>query len=143
MGVAWSYKIFKANAESVYSDIQNIEEKTPQNVVDYAQNHPESELHKCFTWDDGKAANEWRKQEARQVMRCLVFTKEETSEPTHIRVLQKASTTYEPVKKILRNNDEYKALLNRAYAELRAFRERYKNLIELEAILDAIDSTLL
>ena len=139
MSVAWSYNLFKADAEKVYSDIEKIAEKTPQNLVDYAQAHPKSELHKCFTWDDAKAANEYRKTEARQVLRLLVFVDEKEEEPTKIRVLQKTSESYEPVKKILRDEDEYKALLARAKAELKSFRERYKNLAELEEILTLID----
>ena len=139
MKVAWSMKLFKADAEKVHSELETIETKSPQNIVDYAEEHPDSELHKCFTWDDSKAANEWRKQEARQVVRLLVFADDETKQPTQIRVLQKATDAYEPVKTIVRNNDEYAKLLARAKAELKAFRERYKQINELEKVLDAID----
>lgn len=144
MAIAWSYKLFKANAEKVYSDINQIEEKTPQNLVDYAEEHPDCELYKCFTWDDRKAANEYRKSEARQVLRLLVY-KEDTEEdeaPTMIRVLQNVEQEYKPVKLIVKNNDEYKSLLKRAKAELAAFRLRYKQIAELETVLDAIDEIL-
>lgn len=139
MKVAWSMKLFKADAEKVHSELETIGTKSPQNIVDYAEEHPDSELHKCFTWDDSKAANEWRKQEARQVCRLLVFADDETDEPTQIRVLQKATDAYEPVKTIVRNNDEYAKLLARAKAELKAFRERHKQINELEKVLEAID----
>ena len=139
MAVFWSMKYFKADANKVYEELETIALKTPQNIVDYAEANPSSELHKCFTWDDSKAANEWRKQEARQVVRLLVFEDEETNTPSKIRVLQKTTDAYEPVTRIVRNKDEYEALLERAYAELRAFRERYKNLAELEQILELID----
>ena len=139
MKVAWSMKLFKADAEKVHSELETIETKSPQNIVDYAEEHPDSELYKCFTWDDRKAANEWRKAEARQVVRLLVFADDETKQPTQIRVLQKATDAYEPVKTIVRNNDEYAKLLARAKAELKAFRERYKQINELEKVLDAID----
>lgn len=139
MKVAWSMKLFKADAEKVHSELETIGTKSPQNIVDYAEEHSDSELHKCFTWDDSKAANEWRKQEARQVCRLLVFADDETNEPTQIRVLQKATDAYEPVKTIVRNNDEYAKLLARAKAELKAFRERYKQINELEKVLEAID----
>lgn len=140
MSVVWSMKLFKADAGKVYADLEKIKEKTPQNIVDYAQSHPKSELYKCFTWDDTKAANEWRKYEARQVVRLLVFKDDEKDEPTKIRVLQKASTAYEPVKQIIRDEDEYKKLLARAKAELQSFKERYKTLAELEEVLEAIDA---
>lgn len=139
MAIAWSMKLFKADAEKVYSELETIGTKSPQNIVDYAEEHPDSELHKCFTWDDSKAANEWRKAEARQVVRLLVFADDETKQPTQIRVLQKATDAYEPVKTIIRNNGEYAKLLARAKAELKAFRERYKQINELEKVLDAID----
>ena len=144
MAIAWSYNLFKANAEKVYSDINQIEEKTPQNLVDYAEEHPDCELYKCFTWDDRKAANEYRKTEARQVLRLLVY-KEDTEEdeaPTMIRVLQNVEQEYKPVKLIVKNNDEYQTLLKRAKAELAAFRLRYKQIAELETVLDAIDEIL-
>lgn len=140
MAVMWSMKMFRADAEKVYSDLENIGELSPQNVVDYAQEHPDSELYKCFTWDDTKAANEWRKQEARQVMRLLVFEDKETEQPTKIRVLQNCADEYVPVKLIVKNKDEYQKLLERAYAELQSFRERYKNIVELEQIFEIIDS---
>lgn len=144
MAIAWSYNLFKANAEKVYSDINQIEEKTPQNLVDYAEEHPDCELYKCFTWDDRKAANEYRKSEARQVLRLLVYTEdtEEDEEPIQIRVLQNVEQEYKPVKLIVKNNDEYKTLLKRAKAELAAFRVRYKQIAELETVLDAIDEIL-
>ena len=139
MSVVWSMKLFKADANKVYADLEKIKEKTPQNIVDYAEAHPKSELHKCFTWDDSKAANEFRKQQARRVIQLLVFQDEKEEEPTKIRVMQRASESYEPVKMIVRDKDEYKALLARAKAELKAFKERYKNLVELEQILELID----
>ena len=142
MAVMWSMKLFKADANKVYEDLEKIQEKTPQNIVDYAADHPESELHKCFTWDDTKAANEWRKCEARQVVRLLVFEDESEEEPTKVRVLQKTAEAYKPVTQIVRNEDEYKELLKRAKAELASFKERYKTLVELEAVLEAIDAII-
>ena len=143
MAVIWSMKLFKADAEKVYSDLENITEKTPQNVVDYASEHPDSELYKCFTWDDSKAANEYRKAEARQVMRLLVVREDKEEEPRQFRVLQKASESYVPVQKFVRNEEEYQALLKRAYAELQAFKERYQSLVELEDVIEVIDTLLL
>ena len=142
MSVVWSMKLFKADAGKVYADLEKIAEKTPQNIVNYAQSHPKSELYKCFTWDDTKAANEWRKQEARQVVRLLVFEDDNTEEPTKVRVLQKTADAYKPVTQIVRNEEEYKELLKRAKAELSSFRERYKTLVELEEVLEAIDAFL-
>ena len=139
MSVVWSMKLFNADAQKVYNEIEAINNKTPQNLVDYAAANPDSELHKCFTWNDAKAANEYRKEQARRVMQLLVFREDEKEETTHIRVMQKASDEYKPVVQIVRDKDEYKKLLARAKAELKQFRERYKKLVELEQILELID----
>lgn len=139
MEATWSIKKFDADAGKVYSDLMQVSERTPENIVEYAELHPDSELYKCFTWDNSKAAHKWRLQEARQVVCTLVFKDTEKKEPTKIRIMQHTDTGYEPVKMIVKHKDEYEALLERAWAELRAFKERYKNLAELEEILALID----
>ena len=129
----------KADAEFVYQEFLQTD-GTPQGLVDYAAEHPDSEVYKCFTWDDEKAANLYRLTEARQVIRHLVFTEEDGTTPTKIRVIQRSSDRYEPIKTIMRDVDEYQRLLDRAYAELQSFKERYKNLVELEEVFEAIDA---
>lgn len=64
--VEWKIKgLYKANAEKVYSEIKELGESfSPADVVEAAKDK-NSELHKCFTWDDTVAAEKWRKQEAR------------------------------------------------------------------------------
>lgn len=49
----------KQEIESIGDDVK------PRQIVDYAKN-PETELHKCFTWDNDVAAEKWRLYEARQ-----------------------------------------------------------------------------
>lgn len=44
---------------------------TPVEVLEAAQS-PGSPLHRYFTWDDSKAAQQWRINEARQVLRSIV-----------------------------------------------------------------------
>lgn len=141
MSVMWSMKFFKADAEKVHDELQTLEEITPQNIVDYAKDE-NTELHKCFNWDDTYCANEYRKQTARKVVQFLVVKEDnppEDREPIKIRVMQNTGRVYEPVQRIIQKEDEYKKLLERAYAELRAFKQRYKSLVELEEILALID----
>ncbi len=59
------------DAEKVFKELEKISEKTPMNIVEKAKND-KSEMHKCFTWDEGKAAEAWRLQEARQMVNHLV-----------------------------------------------------------------------
>jgi anion-transporting ArsA/GET3 family ATPase len=139
MAVVWKMSIFSANAEKCYQEILSIgKAATPQQILDYARN-PDSELHKCFEWDDTVAAEKYRLQQARTVVCQLVHVDEKKPEPQKIRLLQRASEGYMPIRMIVRNELEYEKLLERARAELRAFKQRYHTLVELEEILALID----
>lgn len=128
-----------ADAEKCYQEIQTIGESvTPKQILDYARN-PETELHKCFEWNDTIAAEQYRLQQARLIVCHLVTVDESKPEPQKIRVMQHIDECYKPVKLIVRNKTEYESLLERARAELRAFKNRYHTLVELEEILALID----
>ncbi len=43
---------------------------TPQEVVEAARDEGTA-LHECFTWDDGEAAERWRLEEARELIRSV------------------------------------------------------------------------
>lgn len=141
MAIVWKLSgLYKANAEKVYSEIRSIgEEATAKQILDYARDE-NTELHKCFEWDDSVAAERWRQQQARVLVCNLVYEEPESQAPTKIRVMQSTeSNTYKPVRLILQNKTEYEQLLEKALAELRAFKRRYQNLAELEEILALID----
>jgi len=141
MAVVWKFSgVFRGDAEKIYSEIQSIgEEATAKQILDYARDE-NTELHKCFEWDDSIAAERWRLQQARLIVGNLVYQEPEKQEPTKIRVLQSTeNNTYKPVRLILQNKSEYEQLLEQALAELHAFKERYKNLSELEEILALIE----
>lgn len=140
MSVEWKFKAYKADANKVYSEIQSIGENvTPKQIVEYARDE-NSELHKCFEWNNDVAAEKWRIQQARLLVCNIVYSEPATQEPTKIRVMQATdSNSYKPVTFIMKNKTEYEALLERALTELKAFKERYKNLAELEEILALIE----
>ena len=58
----------------------------PDDIVNAARNG-DSELHKCFTWDDSEAAEKWRKSEARQLMYRLVIKEQEVPKDRNQNVL--------------------------------------------------------
>lgn len=141
--VEWKIKgLFKADAEQVYNEITSIgEEVSPQEIVDMAAD-PNTELHKCFTWDDTDAANKWRKQEARMVSCNLVVKytdKKGNSENLRVLVQAERGRSYTPVTLITRNDDAYAETLRRAKAELSVFKKKYQQVRELEEIIALID----
>lgn len=130
-----------ADAQLVADEISAIgDAPTAADIVDAARDE-RSELHKCFEWDDSVAAENWRKKQARDIVHHLVFVEEQVPADRpeiRIRYTEAAGSGYKETKKIVRNEDAYKALLSQAYAELRAFKVKYSMLSELQEILDLI-----
>lgn len=143
MEVEWKIDgIFKANAQKVYEEIGD-RKVTPEEVLEQARNDEDSELHKCFEWNDSIAAEKYRLTQARQIIQLLVIKPEKKEEP-QVRVFQITTETnnYQPVRLFLEQPDEYKALLQRAKNELSALEARYKTLSELEAVFAEIDKII-
>ena len=143
MEVEWKINgIFKANAQKVYEEI-GCRKVTPEDVLEQARNNENSELHKCFEWNDSIAAEKYRLTQARQIIQLLVIKPEKKEEP-QVRVFQITTETnnYQPVRLFLEQPDEYKALLQRAKNELSAFKTRYKTLSELETVFNEIDKVI-
>ena len=133
------------DAGKVYSEIQDCgEDYTAEDVLERARDS-ESELHKCFEWDDTVAAEKYRLTQARLVIANLVVeVKRDKKEPTEFRVYQSNGREkgYAKSTVIARDIDRYAELLNRAKAELDSFRRRYANIVELESVIEEIEKVL-
>lgn len=142
--VEWKVKgLYKADAETVYREITSLGDKfSPEDIVEAAKDES-SELHKCFEWDDEKAAQKWRLHTARMLVNQLVV-RTETSDniPVAVRVISSASeiNTYVPTKMLIKSESDYADLLARAKRELQAFQQKYATLSELQDIFTAIDA---
>lgn len=136
----WRVKgIYKADAQKVADEIGN-DKITPQEMIERARNE-QSELHKCFEWNDTIAAEKYRLQQARIVLSMLVFKpKAEEEQPVRIFSLTTEKSVYQPTKQFLVQADEYQDLLKRALAELEAFKRKYRTINELEGLFEAIDA---
>lgn len=129
----------KADAQSVAEEIMEIgEAATPEQIVERAKD-PDSELHKLFTWDDTKAAANWRKYEARQIVCHLIIKETVREDAPPARVFYVTDNGYQQTTLIFQKTDEREALLKRAWGELRAFKAKYSMLQELADILALID----
>lgn len=136
--------LHKANAQLVAEEIASIgDSATPAQIVDKARD-PGSELHKCFEWDDSKAAESYRIQQARQVVCHLVIreTVREHKPPIRFFFKPESGTGYHPTQVIARNQDSYQALLKSAMHDLEALRVKYLSLVELETIFEEIDNLI-
>ena len=139
--------VFKADANKCYEEIQQIgDEVKPEQVLNIARNE-NTELHKCFDWNDTSAAEKYRLHQARQVMKNLIIVTRDNEaqdrEPIQFRVMMKNdasfSSGYKQTIVMVQNEDEYKKLLETAYKELHSFKQKYSCLTELSEILALID----
>lgn len=138
--ITWKFDgLYKGNAEKCYSEVESLEQATPENVLEYARNE-NTELHKCFEWNDTVAAELYRLKQAREIIVSFVIKSEEKEQP-QIRAFQITTerNVYQPTRLFLQQPDQYKELLKRAKQELQAFKQRYKMLSELAEIFDEID----
>lgn len=134
--------VFKADAQKVADEISSIGLSVkPEEIVDKARDE-NTELHKCFEWDDTKAAEKYRVYQARQIV-CHLIIREVNDEPQkrEVRFFYKTDNQegYKPVSYIMRNEDEYHKLLDRALTELKAFQRKYSTLKELDGLFEAIN----
>ena len=143
----WGTFKFKADAQKCADEIMEIceelESATPQQILEKARDS-NTELHKCFTWDDTEAAEKWRISEARAVVRNLKIIEQKPDkqpEPTTIRVFYKTDNEsgYKPTKLILKKTDEYKSLVERCRSELLAIKQKSNSISEYEEIWEMIN----
>ena len=142
--------IIKADANKVANEMYNIgqingnDEFTPQELVNYARNNPNSELYKCFEWNDTIAAEKYRIRQAGDVIRFLritIPTEEGNLQKTKIRLFVNTNNydnSYKATEIVFQNKTEYDKLLAEANAELQAFKQKYKGIKELGKILALI-----
>lgn len=139
MTVTWRVAgIYKADAQKVAEEI-GTEKITPEEVLEKARDK-NSELNKCFEWNDSVAAEKYRLQQAGNVIRMLVYESEnKDAEPIRYLHLTTETHTYQPTKSFLVQKDEYQSLLKRAKAELETFKRKYHTITELEEVFKAME----
>lgn len=116
----------------------------PQDVVDDAENEA-SPLHKYFQWDDDKAANSYRKVQARNLIRCITIVKEEldnTPIPAFVHVSdgsgKNSDEGYLEIDVVISEGRYRRQKVNQAIDELFSWKEKYEMYSELEGLFKAI-----
>ena len=138
MKVEWRIDgIYKADAQKVADEIGN-DRISPAEVLEKARD-VNSELHKCFEWNDSIAAEKYRLQQARGILINLVYKeKESNAEPVRTFQITSQRNVYQPTVSFVVQEDEYQNLLKRAKSELESFKKRYHTLSELQEVFEAI-----
>lgn len=114
-------------------------ELTPQNVVDEArpEDHP---LHHKFEWDDRVAGEEYRKSQARELIRSVRVSYRAPSGDEHkVRAFHSVRTptsqAYEPVEEIAEDPFKRQMVLRQMEIEWRAMWRRYSHFEEFTQLV--------
>ena len=143
--VQWKIEgIFRADAERCWEEIQGLGDGvTPEKVVEIAASE-DSELHKCFEWDDTQAARMYRIDQARKVIRNIVYVPGKPQQaPVRVLSISSERTVYRPTIELVRDPDEYERLSRRAFNDWEAFKRRYSTIVELREAFDAMDEAFI
>lgn len=135
-----------ANVVGSYLELLRLQHKgelTPQDVVTDARNS-NSPLHPFFEWDDGAAAEHYRLQQARGLIRSVVAIYVQEDRPAtrvraYVHVPEKGAPHYRDTAQAMSAKKTRDLVLQRAWRELQAWRTRYRDLKQFADVFEAID----
>lgn len=118
-------------------------ELTPKDVLDDAR-HDNSPLHSFFEWNDGAAAEAYRLQQARGLIRSVVAIYTRPDMPAvrtkmFVHIAESGAPHYREASHAMSQKKTREMVLQRAWTELKAWRERYKSLREFADLFAVID----
>lgn len=109
----------------------------PVDVVSFARD-PQTALHAEFEWDDDKAAEQYRLEQARQIIRCAVRVIGDGRPPirAYVSLLsdRQAGDSYRDVFDVMSTPSLRDQLLAQALREAESWRLRYEHLVELQSV---------
>lgn len=115
----------------------------PEHVVEFARD-PATAVHGWFDWSDASAAEKYRLEQARMLIRIMVATVDGASDPVRVNVSimedrKQPGGGYRSLEDVMADPDMRRKVLKTALVELSAARRRYKALNELAEVFSAID----
>jgi hypothetical protein len=119
-------------------------EITPQDILEDAR-HDNSPLHSFFEWDDSAAAEHYRLQQARGLIRAVVAVYVRDDKPAvrtraYVHVPEPSAPHYREATHAMSQAKTRKMVLDRAMNELRAWKAKYRDLEEFAALVKIIDT---
>ena len=118
-------------------------ELQPKDVVEDARN-PNSPLHSYFEWNDGAAADAYRLHQARGLIRAVVAVYVRDEQPAirtkaFVHIPEPSAPHYRSAADAMSTAKTRDLVLQRAWRDLQAWRQRYREIKELSAIFQVID----
>lgn len=127
-------------AGSVMDGLSRDGNLTPAALVD-ASRAEDAPLHGEFEWDDGVAAEAYRRTQAGYLIRSIEVVVERGSEPVraYLPVHLEQDCGYVPIQRVMEKPVLVDQALSDAKREMVAFRRKYARLSELAGVMRAID----
>jgi hypothetical protein len=105
-----------------------------------------SPLHSCFEWDNSKAAEAFRLEQARGLIRTYVTVISEENHPQDVFVSlstdRKTGGGYRILADVINDGDMKKILLKDALDEMIYFTNKYNRLQELSSVIEAMNKVI-
>ena len=106
----------------------------PEKVVEFAEKNPESALHSAFEWDDSEAARRYRLEQARQLIRVLVYIEDCPEGKVEVRTYVSLPSDrmenggYRKMEAVLASKALQDELLKAALSDIKQFLAKYNRL---------------
>jgi hypothetical protein len=146
----WKQERFPVKAQEAGEELERMQARnngiTPQIVVEESK-PKDSTLHKCFEWDDTKAAGKFREQQARVLIANIITVRveEDQEEIKPVRAFVNVTdcddepSKYISLETALNDENYKKQMIGNALKELKSFQQKYRNLKELGGLFDEIN----
>lgn len=135
------FKVDANTAGTVCKQLEAAGNLSAKSLLDVSR--PEdAPLHSEFEWNDSIAAEKYREEQARCIIRHLVVRLDEKPDTPirgFFRVTQ-GDARYTDVEAILTQRDARSVLIRQALDELAAFQRKYGNLTELAEVFEAAEN---
>jgi len=148
MKYTWSNAWYKQDANKVGEELEKIKdigELTNKEVLEYAETHRDSELAKCFEWDNEVAGRKYRLKQATDILCSISIIIDDNKKPIEkarvyvsTRKVDDEKRTFKKLVDVLDDDEEYKLLLAKAKNELNNCQEKYRNIVKLQDLKDII-----
>ena len=143
---SWKATRFNADAQLVGEELEKLEfagELSADEILKFAKNNPESEIYKCFEWDNTIAGEKYRRYQANLMVSSIsVKIKEEPVETQRVYVSVKTALddkrTFKNIKEVLKNDEEYQQLIDKAKQSFTRCKEQYETLLEKDDLKEVI-----
>lgn len=149
----WASRL-PGNAQECGEVLERIQQQgagtiTPQVVIENARDK-ESPLHRCFEWRDDVAAERFRENQARQVIRSIRVVYEidgQKSEPMRVFVnfdaTDETARSYMAVATVMADAELFERARQQLLREATAMTERYKQFVALRSIIEQMQESVL